>query len=343
MTSIEELLRQRFSTAMGLAFGAENITDPLIKSADPRHADFQSNVAMPLAKRVGQSPREVASALVSNLNLDDLCEPPQIAGPGFINLRLKPGFVIRALAEAFPAGAPAERAGVPITAHPRTVVIDYSGPNVAKQMHVGHLRSTIIGDTLSRTFEFLGHTVVRQNHIGDFGTQFGMIIHHLRSTGAAHPNHPLTIEDLDRFYKEATEKFKTDAAFAQHARKTVVELQSGAPDAVALWNRMRAETRRHYTAIYKLLNVTLADAHERGESFFGPRLPLIVEHVKTTLEFGGEGAQASYNAGTARDTDDDPVGHEIPELEDHVPETQDANHRLEEAAEPRVIHTPFAA
>jgi arginyl-tRNA synthetase len=336
---IEDLLRQRFSTAIGLAFGAENMIDPLIKPADPRHADFQSNVAMPLAKRVGQSPREVATNLLHNLNLDDLCEPPAIAGPGFINLRLRKDFLTRAIAEAFADN----RAGVQKTAAPQTVVVDYSGPNVAKQMHVGHLRSTIIGDTLARTFVFLGHTVVRQNHIGDFGTQFGMLIHHLRSTGAADPAKPFSIEDLDRYYKEATEKFKTDPDFADVARKTVVELQSGQPDAVALWNRMRAETHRHYTEVYKLLNVTLTDADERGESFFGPRLPKIVDHVKTTLEFGGEGAQASYNAGTAQDTNDEPISHEVPDLQDDLPDAQDANHRVAEAAEPRIIHKAFAA
>ncbi|HVX83987.1 MAG TPA: arginine--tRNA ligase [Phycisphaerae bacterium] len=341
MTSIEELLRQRFSTAMGLAFGAENITDPLIKSADPRHADFQSNVAMPLAKRVGQSPREVAAALVNNLNVDDVCEPPQIAGPGFINLRLKREFVVRALGEAFAVGE-ADRAGVATTAHPQTVVIDYSGPNVAKQMHVGHLRSTIIGDTLARTFEFLGHQVVRQNHIGDFGTQFGMIIHHLRMIGAADAGNALTIEDLDRYYKEATEKFKADGAFAEQARKTVVELQSGQAEAVALWNRMRAETHRHYTEVYKLLNVTLTDADERGESFYGVRLPRIVDRVKQTLEFGGEGSEVAELAGTAAETVEDLIGHEPPDA-NGLPETQDAGHRVEEASEPRVIHKAFAA
>ncbi len=339
MTPIEETLRQRFSTAMGLAFGAEHMIDPLIKAADPRHADFQSNVAMPLAKRVSQSPREVATLLLHNLNVDDLCEPPTIAGPGFINIRLKKEFLTRALAEAFAD----DRAGVPTTEHAQTVVVDYSGPNVAKQMHVGHLRSTIIGDTLARTLEFLGHRVVRQNHIGDFGTQFGMLIHHLRQIGAADPAGPLSIEDLDRYYKEATEKFKNDEAFAVAARKTVVELQSGQPDAVALWNRMRQETHRHYSAVYKQLHVTLTDADERGESFFGPRLPRIVEHVKTTLEFGGEGAAASSNAGTAEDTDNDPLSHEIPDSTDDLPDTQDAAHRVEEAAEPRVIHKAFAA
>jgi arginyl-tRNA synthetase len=337
---IDETLRERFAMAMGLAFGAENMIDPLIKTADPRFADFQSNAAMALSKRVGVPAREVAERIVANLNIDDLCEPPLIAGPGFINLRIKKDYLSLALKEAF---ASADRAGVERvpTSDVRTVVIDYSGPNVAKQMHVGHLRSTILGDTLARVLKFLGHTVVRQNHIGDFGTQFGMLIHHLRLKNLTAA--PMTIEDLDRYYKEATTRFKDDPAFAETARKTVVELQSGGAEAVQLWNRMRVETHRHYTEIYHLLDVTLTDNDERGESYYRERLPRIVERVKATLEFGGEGGLVSSHAGTAEFTDNDPVGHEVPDLGDDLPDTQDANHRVAEAAEPQVVHKPFAA
>ncbi len=172
--------------------------------------------------------------------------------------------------------------------------------------------------------------MVRQNHIGDFGTQFGMLIHYLRQNGLV--DAPLTIEDLDRYYKAATEQFKKDPAFAEVARKTVVELQSGGKEALALWNRMRVETHRHYTEIYALLNVTLKDEHERGESFYGSRLPVIVERVKNTLEFGGEGGLVSSHAGNSADTAGSPVGHEIPDLEDELPDTQDVTHRIEEAA-----------
>ena len=300
MQSIEEILRERFNVAMGLAFGAENVIDALIKTAVPRHADFQANVAMPLGKRVGLPPREVATRILSNLKIDDVCEEPTVAGPGFINLRLKTEFLVRALGEAF-----AEEGGrglVPQVEKPATVVIDYSGPNVAKQMHVGHLRSTILGDTLARVLEFLGHQVVRQNHIGDFGTQFGMLIHHLREKGVTGAGADFSIEDLDRWYKEATSRFKSEPAFAVQARKTVVELQSGGKEAVAVWNRMRVATHAHYTEIYKLLNVTLTDDDERGESFYGERLPRIVERVKQTLEFGGEGAEVAELAGTAAET-----------------------------------------
>ena len=346
MKPIDELLRERFSTAIGLAFGAQNIVDPLIKTADPKNADYQSNVAMPLAKRLGMKPQEVAKQITASLNIADVCEPPTIAGPGFINLRLKKEFLATALQEAF---ADPARAGVNTipAADAHTVVIDYSGPNVAKQMHVGHLRSTILGDTIARTLEFLGHTVVRQNHIGDFGTQFGMLIHYLRIHNLA--DKPFTIEDLDRYYKEATAAFRADKSFAEIARKTVVELQSGGKEAVALWNRMRTVTHHHYTEIYAMLGVTLKDEHERGESFYGPRLPLIVERVKNTLERGGEGGLVSSHAGTSADTANTPIGHEVPVVDDDLPETQDAHHRVEEGvrggggSEPVIIHKPFAA
>ncbi|MGN6367556.1 MAG: arginine--tRNA ligase [Phycisphaerae bacterium] len=341
MQPIEEILRERFGVAMGLAFGAENIIDPLIKTADPRHADYQANVAMPLGKRVGLPPREVATRILANLKIEDVCETPTVAGPGFINLRLKKGFLVAALNEAFTDAS--GHGLVPKVAKPATVVIDYSGPNVAKQMHVGHLRSTIIGDTLARAMAFLGHHVIRQNHIGDFGTQFGMLIHHLRELGATGSN--FSIEDLDRYYKEATAKFKSDKAFAEKARKTVVELQGGGKEAVDVWNRMRVATHAHYTEIYDLLNVTLTDDHERGESFYGERLPRIVERVKQTLEFGGEGAEVAELAGTAADTVDDPIGHDPPPApkENGLPQTQDAEHRVAEAKEPAVITKPFAA
>ncbi len=339
MQSIDEILQERFEVAIGLAFGLENVVDPLIKTGDPKFADYQSNVAMSLGKRVGLPPREVATRIISSLNIDEMCDTPTIAGPGFINLRLKKDFLAKALQETFSAAD--SRAGIERVEAPRTVVIDYSGPNVAKQMHVGHLRSTIIGDTVARVLEFLGHTVIRQNHIGDFGTQFGMLILHMRQQGLV--DKPLTIEDLDRYYKEATAKFKVDPAFAEMARKTVVELQSGQKEAVALWDRMRVETRKHYTEIYDLLNVTLTDADERGESFFGERLPLIVERVKNTLEFGGEGAAPASHAGSALDTLNEPQGHDPADPTDDLPDTDDAKERITEAAEPQVIHKPFAA
>lgn len=296
MRPIEETLRSAFSVAIGRAFGAEFVTDPLIKTADPKFADYQSNVAMALTKKVNRPPREVAAGIISHLDVAGMCETPTIAGPGFINIRLKKEWIAATLQQLSTEARAAFRGGVDVTASPQTVVIDYSGPNVAKQLHVGHLRSTIIGDTIARTLEFLGHKVIRQNHIGDFGTQFGMLIHYLRThqlTGQA-----FTIADLDTWYKAATGQFKIDEAFAVAARKTVVALQAGEPDAVAIWNAMRVVTHAHYTAIYQRLGVTLTDAHERGESFYAARLPLLVDRVRQTLEYGGEGPSVTARAGS---------------------------------------------
>jgi len=288
MQSIDDLLKSRFTTAIAQAFGVEDV-DPLIKTGDPKFADYQANVAMSLAKRVGDKPRAIAEKIIANLNIDDICATPTVAGPGFINLRLKKSFLATALKQAFDTST---RAGVEKNTTPQTVLIDYSGPNVAKQMHVGHLRTTILGDTFARILEFLGHNVVRQNHIGDFGTQFGMIIHHMRTLGIA--DKPVTITDLDRLYKEATAKFKTDPVFAEAARKTVVELQSGGKEAVELWDRMRIATHTDYTGIYQMLDITLTDDHERGESFYRDRIPKIIDRVKSTFSREPTGERSAY-------------------------------------------------
>jgi arginyl-tRNA synthetase len=336
---VEEILRERFAVAMGLAFGPQEAVDPIIKPADPKFADFQANFAMGLAKTLGKKPREVAEAVIGHLKIDDVAETPTIAGPGFINIKLKTAWVASQLIEAF---GNSQRAGIDKVERPQTVVIDYSGPNVAKQLHVGHLRSTIIGDAISRTLEFLGHNVVRQNHIGDFGTQFGMLIHFLRINDLA--DKPLAIQDLDHYYREATKKFKTDEAFREAARKTVVELQSGGKDAVAIWNRMREETHRHYTEIYKLLNIQLTDDHERGESFYRDRLAQTVQHVLDTLKIGGEsftGIGPEMGA-AAKDL----VDQDLPEFEEQEAEGAVGSHsgkeRLEDAADTWKVEKPFA-
>ncbi|MEI8198167.1 MAG: arginine--tRNA ligase, partial [Phycisphaerae bacterium] len=343
MKPIEDLLRDRFLVAIGAAFGPEAATDPLIKTGDPKFADYQSNVAMALAKKVNQKPREVAEQILRHLDLAQVCEPPTIAGPGFINLRLRADWLAQTLVESFngPAGA---RAGVDPVATPQTIVIDYSGPNIAKQMHVGHLRTTVIGDTFVRVLGFLGHQVIRQNHLGDFGTQFGLLISYLRLKGLT--NSPLTLDDLGVHYKEASTLAKTDPAFAQAARDAVVELQSNQPAALDLWNRMKAEGRKHYQMIYDLLAITLTDADERGESFYGPRLPLLVERVKNTFEFGGAGTSASARSGTPAPTwqvsTDDLSDLDAAEARGAANNT-DAVEQLKDAGEPTVVTKPYAA
>src|SRR5206468_891000 len=179
--------------------------------------------------------------------------------------------------------------------NPQPVVIDYSAPNVAKQMHVGNLRSTIIGDCLARVLEFLGNSVIRQNHIGDWGTQFGMLIAHLKSLGS---DGEARIEDLDRFYKEARERFDADPKFADEARANVVQLQAGGREEVALWQKIVEATRRYYQPIYQQLGVKLARADEKGESFYNPMLASIVADLqKSNVAVASEGAIAAFTKG----------------------------------------------
>src|SRR5262249_40284883 len=242
-------------------------TDPLVRPAqNPRFGDFQSNVAMGLAKRVGRSPQETASAIVAALDPRGLCDPPTIAGPGFINVTLTADCLRRA-AEAVAADP---RLGVPLAAPSRTVVIDYSGPNVAKEMHVGHLRSTVIGDALARTLAFLGHRVIRQNHLGDWGTQFGLLIEHL----AEHP-----VADgatLDAVYRTAAKRFENDGEFAERARRRVVALQAGDATTLAAWQRLVAQSAAHFGAVYGRLGAALTAEDIRAESFYNDRLPGVV-------------------------------------------------------------------
>jgi arginyl-tRNA synthetase len=347
---IEEILRSKFSVAIGRAFGPENVTDPLIKSADPKFADYQSNVAMSLTKKVNLPPREVANQIVRHLDIADLCDPPTIAGPGFINLKLKKDWIAATLQQLLSEKgthvvSQSFRAGVDRTLEPQTVVVDYGGPNVAKQMHIGHLRSTIIGDTIARTLAFLGHTTIRQNHIGDFGTQFGMLIHYLRTNNLV--DAPFTITDLDNYYKKATEQFRADEAFAVQARRTVVELQSGEPAATALWNRMRAVTHTHYTEVFKRLGVLLTDNDERGESFYANRLPLLIERVRQTLEIGGDGSNVTLRGGAVAPKEWQVNLAAVPEPDAAEARgalnTADALSRIEESKESAAITKPFAA
>ena len=279
MQSIAAQLDAAFRNAIRDAWDID--ADPLVAPAqNERFGDYQSNAAMGLAKlvaeRTGQktNPRQIAEQIVAKLDLGEMVsENPTIAGPGFINVRLSPAWLAKQLNRI----AGDERLGVEPVESPQTVVIDLSGPNVAKELHVGHLRSTIIGDAIARVMEFLGHKVIRQNHLGDWGTQFGMLIAHLRSQGGAES---ARIEDLDKFYKEARQRFDNEPGFADQARAAVVQLQGGDPGARALWQRILDETRRHFQPIYGQLNVNITREHERGESFYNDRLPNVVGELK---------------------------------------------------------------
>ena len=249
----------RLTTAIDSAFGFAG-EDAVLRPS--QHADAQANAAMALAKRVGQSPRDVAAAIIDAAELDDLCERTEIAGPGFINLWLR-GDV---LAAAVSRIAEDERCGVAPAPDPERVVIDYSSPTVSKEMHVGHLRSTIIGDAIARTLGFLGHTVVRQNHYGDWGTSFGMLIEHMADLRVAGDDHSL--DDLNEFYKSANALFTTDPDFAARARARVVALQSGDAETLDMWRLFVDMAHGHNVAIYHQLGVLLADDDVKPESAY---------------------------------------------------------------------------
>lgn len=276
-TELEQLLRR----AVVAALGDEHAdADPMVRpSGNPKFGDYQANLAMGLAKQLGRKPRDLAQAIVDHLPTDDLLADVSIAGPGFINLRLTPDALQRHAA----AMLTGDRLNVAPAAPPRKVVVDYSSPNVAKEMHVGHLRSTVIGDAIARTLAFQGHDVTRQNHLGDWGTQFGMLIEHLSDTGwqpDAAPGNSAgeqQITDLNRLYQEAKKKFDADPAFADRARQRVVALQGGDAETLRLWRGLVEESKRHFNKVYQRLNVGLTDEDVRGESFYNDRLPQIVE------------------------------------------------------------------
>jgi arginyl-tRNA synthetase len=290
------LLAERFRSALVAAFGEEHASvDPAIRPSV--HADFQANAALGLAKTLKKSPRDVAAAIVAKLDASELIESTEIAGPGFINIRLTPAFLSAELSRV----ASSETGGLVPASPVERVVIDYSSPNVAKEMHVGHLRSTVIGDALARVLEALGHTVLRQNHLGDWGTPFGMLIEHLLDGGADVDAH--SIRDLNAFYQAARAKFDAEPAFAERARHRVVLLQGGDEATLALWRKLVDASRHHFNALYRLLGVTLTDADIAGESLFNPWLADVVSELESKGQcVENEGAKCVFVPGyTGRD------------------------------------------
>ncbi|MBL8879887.1 MAG: arginine--tRNA ligase [Phycisphaerales bacterium] len=277
-----DLLRSRFSAAIATVLGDNAAPiDPLIRvSQDAKFGDYQCNAAMSLAKRLSAKPHDVAKRIAESVDLGDIAEPLEIAGPGFLNIRLKNDFLaahiadILAGSDEFPG-----RLGVAPTAQPLRVIVEYSSPNVAKLMHVGHLRSTILGDVFGRVLSFIGHDVIRQNHVGDWGTQFGMLI-------AWYADHPMPSDSVDFLaateedYKLAYAKFREDAEFAERARLAVGRLQSGDPDARCVWQQICRASRAAFLATYRQLRVLLTDEDVRGESFYNGRLADCVESLR---------------------------------------------------------------
>lgn len=304
MADPQKLLHARLTTAIVSAFGAEHAdADPLLRRSD--RADYQANGAMGLAKKLGRPPRDVAAALVQHLQVDDLCAKVEIAGPGFLNLTLKD----EALAAEVSALAADAALGLAAAAKPETVVIDYSSPNVAKEMHVGHIRSTILGDALARVLEALGHTVIRQNHLGDWGTPFGMLIEHLLDRGDAQASAAAAIGDLDGFYKQARAKFDADPAFAERSRQRVVSLQAGDAETLALWKELVGASRRYFAAIYQRLGVSLTDADVCAESFYNPMLAEVAAELENKgLAVHSQGALCVFPPGfTGREGEPMPI------------------------------------
>jgi len=282
-------------SALVESYGPEYGETPtlLTPATKPEFGDYQCNVAMSLAKKVKSKPRDVAQTLADALRLDDVCEPPEIAGPGFLNLRLKQSFLQSELAKLI---ADPERCAVPTSLPPQRVVVDYSSPNIAKEMHVGHLRSTIIGDTLAKVLEFRGHSVLRLNHVGDWGTQFGMLILHLRDNapGALTGDVELAISDLVVLYKEAKARFDGDETFQGAARKEVVKLQAGDESSLAAWEALVQQSERAFNQVYELLGID-ERLETRGESFYNAMLPDVIEKLReTSLLQESDGAQCVF-------------------------------------------------
>jgi arginyl-tRNA synthetase len=292
MLSAIATLTQRLEQALVQAFGDDLAgTDPvLVPASNPKFGDYQANCAMALAKRLQDKPRAIAEKIVANLEVTDICEPPEIAGPGFINLRLQTGY----LEEQLQAIAGDERLGVAPVTSPQKVIVDFSSPNIAKEMHVGHLRSTIIGDSIARVLEFVGHDVLRLNHVGDWGTQFGMLITHLRTAcpEALTGSGQVDIGDLVAFYKQAKQRFDEDEEFKARSRQAVVELQSGDESAQQAWQVLCDQSRQEFQKIYDRLDINVT---ERGESFYNPLLSDVVEDLKTQgLLVEDQGAQVVF-------------------------------------------------
>jgi len=298
MTDPQEALARLVSSALTDAFGPEFAhADPVIRPS--QFADYQANVALPLAKRLGRPPRDVAAELASHLGGTGIVQPPDVSGPGFINLTLRDDWI--AAQATGQLGDP--RLGVLPADRPQTVVVDYSAPNVAKEMHVGHLRTTVVGDSIVRVLEYLGHTVIRANHIGDWGTQFGMLLEHLIDVGEEAASQQLAAGEINPFYQTAKVKFDTDPSFMERSRHRVVALQAGDAETMRLWQMLVNGTKQYYNAIYAKLGVTLTDADLDPESFYNPVLASVCDELEAKgVAVISDGALCAFPPGfTSRD------------------------------------------
>src|SRR5436853_3071654 len=283
METFQSLLAKKLSNALAAA-GLPDAGE-LTPATDPRFGDYQTNAALVLGKQRGENPREIAEKIVGNLDVSDVCEAPVIAGPGFINFTLTPSAVAEKTADILGD----ERLGVAETESPRRIVIDFGSPNVAKPMHVGHIRSTVLGDALARIATFLGHEVIRDNHIGDWGTQFGMVIYGWKNLLNRQSLERDPIAEFVRIYKETNERSTTDPAVREACREELVKMQSGDAENLSIWKQCVDLSMGDFERAYKLLDIHYDI--QRGESFYNDRLPKLVERLlKSGLAEISEGA-----------------------------------------------------
>ena len=300
--NIQSILSEKIKQAM-IAAGADEQCEALVRqSGKVQFGDYQANGIMPAAKKLGLNPREFAQSVLDKAELQDIAEKTEIAGPGFINIFLKDTW----LADKISCAVQDPKLGVH-NPEKQTVVVDYSSPNVAKEMHVGHLRSTIIGDAVVRTLEFLGNHVIRANHVGDWGTQFGMLIAYLEKMENEHATE-MELSDLEAFYRAAKKHYDEDPVFAEKARNYVVKLQSGDEYCRTMWQKLVKITMQQNQHNYDRLNVTLTDKDVMGESLYNPMLPGIVEDLKKQgLAVEDDGALVVY-LDEFKNKDGDPMG-----------------------------------
>ncbi len=304
MKPVSQILEDRISTAMAAVSGRGECIAQVRPATDPKFGDYQVNGVMALAKELKTNPKKLAEKVVERLDVNDICEAPEIAGPGFINLRLKPEIVAADLLEI---NKDHKRLGIEKVEKPKTIVVDFSGPNIAKQMHVGHLRSTIIGDCICRLLEFEGYTVIRQNHIGDWGTQFGMLIAYrfyektasrMEKVFGKKPDDVFDISSTEQLYQEAKKEYDSDPDFAELSRKYVVALQKREPAALNYWKEIVALSINECQTIYSQLGIILSPDDVKGESEYNNYLPdVVAELEKKDLATVSEGAVCVFPEG----------------------------------------------
>jgi arginyl-tRNA synthetase len=275
MADPQDVLAERVGAALAAAFGAEHAgADPVIRPS--AFADYQANVALPLGKKLGRPPREVAADIAGHLDVADVCDRVEVSGPGFINFTLRSDWIARQAAGLLED----PRLGVPVADPAQKVVVDYSSPNVSKEMHVGHLRTTVVGDAVVRILEYQGHDVIRANHLGDWGTQFGILIEHLLDVGEDTALKELSAGEINAFYRAAQAKFESDPAFADRSRRRVVLLQGGDAGTLRLWQVLVDYSKQYYNTIYRRLGVTLTDEDLAPESFYNSMLASVCDELE---------------------------------------------------------------